>query len=129
MEVSLHAADAATLAHTLGNALGGTVRIDGTVPAPVTLDLEGSTPHAALDAVAGALYGTWRPVYSVTAGAAPAGAPRPIPLGRKVTANLADVSAQRISRVYAEAGVTELGIWPVGQGAIDDLARLGAALR
>ena len=40
VEVSLHAADAATLAHTLGNALGGTVRIDGTVPAPVTLDLE-----------------------------------------------------------------------------------------
>jgi len=32
-------------------------------------------------------------------------------------------------RVYAEAGVTELGIWPVGHHAIDDLARLGAALR
>ena len=104
VEVSLHAADAATLAHTLGNALGGTVRIDGTVPAPVTLDLEGSTPHAALDAVAGALYGTWRPVYSVTAGAAPGGAPRPIPLGRKVTANLAGVSAHAAFSLVARAG-------------------------
>jgi len=31
-------------------------------------------------------------------------------------------------RVYADAGVTELGIWLVGNHAVEDVARLGEAL-
>ena len=111
VEVSLHAADAATLAQTLGTALGATIRIEGTV-APVTLDLTGTTAHTALDAVARACYGTWRPVYSVTAGTAPAGAPHPLPLGRKVTANLANVSAHAAFALVARAGGGALELAP-----------------
>jgi hypothetical protein len=112
VEVSLHGADAATLAQTLGSALGGTVRIEGIAAAPVTLDLTGVTAHAALDAVARALYGTWRPVYSVSAGAAPAGAPHPVPLGRKVTANLTNVSAHAAFALVARAGGGTLELPP-----------------
>jgi hypothetical protein len=32
-------------------------------------------------------------------------------------------------RVYADAGVTELGVWFVGERAVEEIARLGAALR
>src|SRR5438093_7346915 len=94
VEVSLHAADGATLSQTLGNALGGTVQIEGAAPAPVTLDLQGVAGRAALDAVAGAMHGSWRPVYVVTAGAPTAGGRPPLPLGRKATANLENVSAR-----------------------------------
>src|SRR5262245_11403825 len=73
VEVTLQAADAATLAQALGNALGGTVQVEGNAPAPVTLDLQGVPGRAALDAVATALHGSWRPVYGVTAGAMAAG--------------------------------------------------------
>ena len=104
VEANLQSADATTLAQTLGSALGGTVRIDGTVPGPVTLDLTGAPPRAALDAVARALYGTWRPIYSVTAGAAPTGGPHPAALGRTVTANLTDVSARAAFALVARAG-------------------------
>src|SRR5690348_12556285 len=63
--VTLHAADAATLSQTLGEALGGTVRLEGAAPAPVTLDLDGVSARGALDAVASALHGSWRPIYTV----------------------------------------------------------------
>ena len=32
-------------------------------------------------------------------------------------------------RVYANAGVTELGLWSVGDRTVADVARMGAALR
>jgi alkanesulfonate monooxygenase SsuD/methylene tetrahydromethanopterin reductase-like flavin-dependent oxidoreductase (luciferase family) len=32
-------------------------------------------------------------------------------------------------RVYAEAGVTELAVWPLGEYPVEDVERLGAALR
>src|SRR5438128_2657196 len=94
VEVTLHAADGATLSQTLGNALGGTVQVEGAAPAPITLDLQGVSGRAALDAVAAAVHGTWRPVYLVTAGAAPASGRRPLPLGRQVTSSLENVSAR-----------------------------------
>src|SRR3954447_24053702 len=87
VEVNLQAADGATLAQTLGNALGGTVQVEGAAPAPITLDLQGVSGRDALDAVARAMQGSWRPVYAVPPGAAPAGSRRPLPLGRVVTAN------------------------------------------
>src|SRR5689334_2987067 len=68
LAVRLQAADAAALSQALGTALGGTVRVEGTLPAPVTLDLQGMPALRALDAVAGALHGTWRPIYTVTPG-------------------------------------------------------------
>lgn len=112
VDVKLQAADASVIAQTLGNALGGTVRIEGALPAPVTLDLSGATARAALDAVAHALYGTWRTAYTVTAGAAPAGAQRPVALGRTVTANLTDVSAHAAFALVARAGGGTLDLPP-----------------
>ena len=70
--MTLQAADGPTLSQMLGNALGGTVQVEGAPPAPVTLDLQGVSGRTALDAVAGALHGSWRPVYAVTASALPA---------------------------------------------------------
>lgn len=138
--VNLQGADAATLAQSLGSALGGTIRIEGTVPAPVTLNLAGARAHAALDAVARALYGTWRPVYSLTAGTASAAAPRPVPLGRTVTASLTDVSAHAALALVARAGGGTLEL-PPGlektvslvvkdmpvEAALDELARQAGA--
>lgn len=104
VDLNLQEADAATLTQKLGSALGGTVRIEGTVPGPVTLDLAGATARGALDAVARALYGTWHPVYTVTAGVTAGDGPRPLPLGRTVTANLTDVSARAAFALVARAG-------------------------
>ena len=104
VEVNLQAADGATLSQTLGNALGGTVQVEGAAPAPVTLDLQGLSGRAALDAVAGALHGSWRPVYVVTVGGTPADGHRPLLLGRTVTANLENVSARAALALVARAG-------------------------
>jgi hypothetical protein len=112
VDVSLHSADAATLAQTLSRALGGKVRLEGNLSAPVTLDLAGATVHAALDAVAGAVSGTWRPVYRVTAGAASPAAARPVPLGRQVNAILANVSARAAFALVARAGGGTLELPP-----------------
>ncbi len=103
LDVRLQAADAAALTQTLGTALGGTVRVEGTLPAPVTLDLQGMPARSALDAVAGALHGTWRPIYTITTGHAPTGALHPVPLGRKVTANLDQVGAHAAFALVARA--------------------------
>lgn len=103
LEVNLQAVDAAALAQQLGTALGATVRVEGVVTAPVTVDLEGMPARAALDAVAGALHGSWRSVYTITPGAAPAGTPAPVPLGRKVTASLDEVSAHAAFALVARA--------------------------
>src|SRR5438270_4514093 len=104
VEVTLQAADGATLSQMLGNALGGTIQVEGVAPPPVTLDLQGVSGRAALDAVAGALHGSWRPVYVVTAGAPPAAGRRPLPLGRKVTSSLENVSARAAFALVARAG-------------------------
>jgi len=104
VEVNLQAADGATLAQTLGNALGGTVQVEGAAPAPITLDLQGVSGRDALDAVARAMHGSWRPVYAVTPGAAPAGSRRPLPLGRVVTANLENASARAAFALVSRAG-------------------------
>ena len=104
VEVTLQAADGATLSQMLGNALGGTVQVEGIVPAPVTLDLQGVSGRAALDAVASALHGSWRPVYGVTPGSATAGGQRPMALGRTVNANLENVSARAALALVARAG-------------------------
>jgi hypothetical protein len=101
VSVRLQAADAATAARTLGEALGGIVRIEGGAPAPLTLDLEGVPAGAVLDAAARALHGNWRPIYTMTSGSASSGARRPAPLGRTVTANLDGVSARTAVSVIA----------------------------
>jgi hypothetical protein len=103
LELNLQAADAATLSQSLGDALGGAVRVDGPLTAPVTLDLRGMPARAALDTVAGALHGSWHPIYWITPGQSPA-ARRPVPLGRKVTANLDHVSARAAFALVARAG-------------------------
>src|SRR2546429_214696 len=87
VNVRLQAADPGTLARTLGETLGGVVRIESQTATPVTLDLQGAPAASALDAVATALHGSWRPVYTLTPGGAP-GARRPVALGRTVTASL-----------------------------------------
>lgn len=104
LDVTLRAADSATLSSTLGVALGGTVRIEGTLAAPVTLDLHGASARAALDAVGAAVHGNWHPVYTVTTGAPPVGARHPVPLGRTVTARFEKVSARAVLGLVARAG-------------------------
>jgi hypothetical protein len=104
VEVTLQAADGPMLSQMLGNALGGTVQVEGVMPAPVTLDLQGVSGRAALDAVAAAMHGSWRPVYVVSAGAGTAGDRRPMALGRVVTANLENVSARAALALVARAG-------------------------
>jgi hypothetical protein len=105
VELSLRAADATAISQSLGEALGAAVRVDGTVPAPVTLELRGVSGRAALDAIASAIHGTWRPIYIFMAGTAPGGARRPVPIGRTVTASLSGVSARTaLSLVARGAG-------------------------
>jgi hypothetical protein len=107
VDVRLRAADGAVIARTLGDALGGTVRIEGGAPMPLTLDLQGVPARAALAAVAQALHGSWRPVYAMSPGAATTGARRPVALGRVVTASLDGVSARTaLSLVARGAGGT-----------------------
>jgi hypothetical protein len=104
VNVHLQAADAAAIARNLGAALGGTVRIEGTPAAAVTLDLQGVAPRAALDAAATALNGSWRPIYSMSAGATNTVSRRPVPLGRTVTASMDGVSARTALSLVARGG-------------------------
>jgi hypothetical protein len=112
IDLSLRAADAATIARSLGEALGGTVQIEGTLPTLVTLDLQGAGARAALDGVVTALNGSWRPIYTVTAAAAAPGARRPTPVGRTVTANLDQVSPRAALMLVARAGGGTLVLAP-----------------
>jgi len=100
----LQAANAATIAQSLGTALGGTVRFEGTPPAPVTLDLQGVAPRAALDALATALYGSWHCIYTMSARGTTVASRRPVPLGRTVTASLDGVSARTALTLIARGG-------------------------
>ena len=122
VSTELRAADATAAAQVLGNALGATVRIDGAVTAPITLELQGVTGRAALDALATAVRGTWRPVYSLVVGAAPGSTPRPVPVGRTVTVNLSDVSARTALSLVARELAEGLLVAPFPEGVMTGLA-------
>ena len=104
VNLHLQAANAATIAQSLGAVLGGTVRFEGTPTATVTLDLQGVAPRAALDALAAALYGSWRTIYTMSAGGTTTASRHPVPLGRTVTASLDNVSARTALALIARGG-------------------------
>jgi hypothetical protein len=136
VSVNLREADAGAISQALSNALRAIVRIEGAVASPVTLELHGVSGRAALDAVAVAVRGTWKPAYSLTEGVSPSAARPPVTVGRTVTADLTGVSARTaLSLVARGAGgsvemVSELPqpvtlkveAMPVEQ-ALDEIAR------